>query len=446
MDDRLMTGIIPVGEKNVVFSSKKDSFDFCFLTDSVNSLSKGFYPVTLPARDGFVYGKLHDNRNIAIYVGSLPFVILGSRNLITAAFVRSSSNLSDSPITEFDAIRFSGGTLNNVFHADAVKLEWENGKTIVSSNDDSRSYIVTTEDFQMSLVIRSSAIEQLSVHGNSIVNSDVELTLEFGAPQPLSKLFEHYNRMIDLLSFMTFRDNVGFDKIYLLETDTEHHDLVKTAEVFIRNEGEKTRKNYFDNITIDDLGETLPALIKLFYDTKEKQQSISLGFFRANDSDNHITDAKIRAICSAIECELKFATDIKAEENQALSELIAVVRKQVDDFQTNHTSISPDTYNSIRSGIGFWSFPLKERLCALYGKYAQEMANMNHSRTPITNEMLCSFVSYRNDITHGKHRTLEISIALTAHYLRGLVYCSILDRIGMSREQIQELCKEKILS
>ena len=446
MDDRPMTGIIPVGEKNVVFSSRKDSFEFCFLTDSINSLSKGFYPVNLPAKDGFVFGKMHDNRDIAIYVGSLSFEVLGSRNLITSAFIKSCSNLSDNPVTEFDAIRFTGGTLNSVFVPDAIRFESENGKTIVSCNDDSKKYTINMEEYQMSLVIRSTAKEQLSIHGNSITNSDVELMLEFTAPQPLGKLFEHYNRMRDLLSFMTFRENVGFDTIYLLETDTEQHDLVKTAEVFIRNEGEKTEKNYFDNITIDDLGETLPALIKLFYDTKEKEQSVSLGFFRANDRDYHITDAKIRAICSAIECELKFATDIKAEENQALSDLIAMVRKQVDDFQTSHTSISPDTYNSIRSGIGFWSFPLKERLCALYGKYAQEMANMNHSRTPITNEMLCSFVSYRNDITHGKHRTLQISIALTAHYLRGLVYCSILDRIGMSREQIQELCKEKILS
>ena len=69
------------------------------------------------------------------------------------------------------------------------------------------------------------------------------------------------------------------------------------------------------------------------------------------------------------------------------------------------------------------------------------MRKVNKSRFIICDSDIKAFVKYRNDITHGRHRILDEIIAVTAHVLAGLVYCCLLNRIGMERSQILDLCK-----
>lgn len=446
MDGNLMTGVIQTGENPVVFSAKKDSYNFSFITDSVYTFDGSNQSVVLNTNDGFICGRTHGGHNIAIYTGGSTFEIFGSQNIIAAAYIESNTNLVDTPISSFRAIQFCGGSLNRVFHANAIKSDYGNGKINISVNDDSREYIISIEGIDVKLVVRSSISEHYGVHGSAIVNETVELTLEFPTPQPLIKLFDHYNRMIDLLSFMTFRENVSFDSICLMDNHPEYQVLSKTANVYIRQDTERTEKDFFTSITFEDLGEALPALVQLFYNIKDKAPSISLGFLRKNDNDHTMTNVKIRAICSALECELNYIPDLKAEENKELEELKDTVRETVTSFRKDHSTLSNDTYNAVLSSIGNWSFPLAEKLCALYKKYLREMLLLNQTRKPITEASIRAFVKYRNDITHGRHRTLDIEVATTAFYLGGLVYCCVLDRVGLERRKIYDLCSLKILS
>ena len=50
-----------------------------------------------------------------------------------------------------------------------------------------------------------------------------------------------------------------------------------------------------------------------------------------------------------------------------------------------------------------------------------------------------------NSISNGSHRVLDVKIAITAHCLAGLVYCCLLECIGVERSRILEWCKDKIL-
>ena len=441
-----MTGVIQTGDRPILFSAITDKFEFSFLTDSVYEFGNNTCSAVLSSKDGFIYGKTHDNYSIAIYTGSPSFEIYGSRNLITSAFVKSSSNLTDTSIAEFQGIQFCGGTLNKLFHANGIKFDWEDRKIIVSANDDSKEYTISTDDNDMKLIVRSMIKEERGVHRNAIVNENVELTLEFSSPQPLSAFFTHYDRMIDLISFMTFRENVGFDSICLMNPDPQYHYLSKIADVQVRNENRKTEKDGIFSITFEDLDAVLPALVKLFYDCRDKSQSISLGYYRTNDDDHIMTNEKIRAICTALECELNYISDLNQEENRELDELKEVVRETVKKYRKDHVQLSNDTYNTIFSSIGYWSFPLAEKLCALYKKYFREMLLLNQSEIVIDEDAIRSFVKYRNDITHGRHRTLDIAVAYTAFCLGGLVYCCILDRVGLDRQKIYNLCSLKILS
>lgn len=447
MSKDLTTGVIQTKNKPIIFSVKENSFEFCFMTDSIYSFAGKNQPVNIPTTDGFICGKTHENYNIAIYLGNSPFEIFGTGTLNTSAYIKSNSNTFGENIMEYEAIQFVGGTLNNVFHINGIDIDYENGDTVIRYNDDSISYTVVTSENSMELDVRSSVNEHRGVQGNSISNNNAILTLKFDKPQPLVKLFDHYNRIKDLLSFMTFRDNVGFEKIHLLKTHPDVHHLLTSADVFIRGETELTAKDYYRNISFSDLGASLPNLLKLFYDTEDKKQTLSLGFLPANDRDiNIMTNTKIRSICSALECELSFIKDIKEDKKPELEALVKDVRYTVKEFRKNYTGLSNDTYNFIFSNINIWSFPLAEKLCDLYHKYEAEMVILNNSRIVITDDLIRAFVKYRNDITHGKHRILEIGIAVTAHHMCGLVYCCILERIGIRSEDIKALCQEKILS
>lgn len=104
---------------------------------------------------------------------------------------------------------------------------------------------------------------------------------------------------------MTFRENVGFDKISLLNTHPAVASLIETAVVSMRKDYELMQKDYFNNISFNDLEASIPNLLKILYNSKDEEYSILLDFIPHNDDDRiWMNDQKIKAICSALECEL----------------------------------------------------------------------------------------------------------------------------------------------
>ena len=134
------------------------------------------------------------------------------------------------------------------------------------------------------------------------------------------------------------------------------------------------------------------------------------------------------------------------EEKELLKTLVDITEKCIKEYRNENPGLSNDTYNLIFSSVGNWSQSLNEKLCALYHKYENEISVLNDSDLVITDDHIKAFVKYRNHITHGRHRTADVEIEITAFYMCGLIYCCILERIGLSREKIIELCVEKILS
>lgn len=445
MSDELLTGIIQTETKPIIFSAPKNSFIFSFMTDSMHVFPKRAETVKIPTSDGFIYGKTHSNYDIAIYLGNKSFEVSGKAAMNTAAYVKSCANGIEQDIREFETISFKGGTLNSVFNIDAMNIDHCDGALVIRANDDSIKYSFHTETEEINVCIRSEIREQFGVQGNAIVNNDVILTIEFEKRQPLSRAFECYNGIKNLLSFLTFRYNVGFDDIYISNTHPKVQERIKIADIYIRSDYELTSKREFDNIHFNEIINQLPALTKMFFGTDDEDLT-EIGFYPKNDQDlSFMSDAKLREICSALECELKYVDDIKAKENKLLNELIDLTRKAIKNFRRENKGLSNDTYNMIFSSIGYWSFSLAEKLCALYHKYEEEMTVLNVTDITINDTLIKSFVKYRNDITHGRHRIPDIEIAVTAHYLSGLVYCCILERVGVDRKNILKFCKDKLL-
>lgn len=448
MKTDIITGVIPTEEENIIFSSIEESFEFCFMTDSICFFPKKDKTVTINAKDDFIFGKTHDNYDIAIYSGNQDFKVMGATSLHTNAYIKSIRHVESTNLTEYDGIKFIGGTLNNVFVADALDIKYEDKKRVIKAKDDSIKYKFHTEEFNMDINICSSVFEQSGIKGKTISNTNVVLTIKFDKPQKLATLFKHYNKIKDIMSFMTFRENVGFDKVYLMKSYGNPTCLLNCAEAFILEEKNLTSKKIFNNISFADLGKSFTNLLQIIYRDRDNSKTVSLGFIPLNDKDARImTNEKIKAVCTALECEFSFIPDVVGENrNETFNSLIKKVKATVKKFKKNNTLLSDGVYSLIFSNIKNWSFPMKEKNCALWHKYEQEMLILNKSTTTITNEMIKEAVQFRNDITHGRHRILNTKIAITAHYLSGLVYCCILERIGLDRGKIKELCKNKILS
>lgn len=447
VSEKLLTGIVPTEEgKKIAFSAQPNDFVFTFMADSVRSVFNGTPSVKVPSTDGFILGKTHDNHNIAIFLGNDAFKVFGASALRTSAYIVSASNLYEKNLMSFRGISLSGGTLNSIFHVQGLNITHDPNVIILNPKDDERKYHIDYGDGTIDISVRSVISENFGVKGYSITNNNVELELHFDSEQPLSSFFYHYNRIKDILSFLTFRYNVGFEKINLQACDFESENFSNIASVYVRNDVLETKKDCHHNICIEDLGNFFANLVQLFYQQGEDDKTILLGFLPKDDKDYTImTDAKIREICSALEHELRYVDDIKSDENIILSQLTSDVKSTIKAFRKSAPGLSNDTYNMIFGSMSNWSLSMGEKLCALYTKHIEEITILNKMHSTINDESIRSFVKYRNDITHGKHRTMDMKTAITAHYLCGLVYCCVLSRIGISKEKILELCECKIL-
>lgn len=438
----VVSGVLQSVEgKPVLFFADKDTHEFNFATDiayAPNTRNKVFF---LEPDEGFVYGQTHDGYNVAVYMGGERFSVIARQRLFTPAYVVSASNLEPEDISTFRGIRFIGHTLNLVFPSEYVRF-YDNGELVIQPKDKCITHRIETNNYRIEMTITAPTAGEPGLDGLPNTNTDVMIDIMFEENQPLSTIFDHYNRMKDILSFMTYRANVGFRGIQMIQNHPEHGFLVKTADVYILDELTLTDKNEHKNISFHDLGDCLPELLKLFYDTEDKMPSFSLGFYPKSDQDFYtMTNSKLREICSGLECEIGFIPALNGTEDLLLTNLIESVRREIKAFRKTNEGLSNDTYNLIYSSVSTWSFPLAEKLIALYHTYDAEMWKIDKPRFIIRDADIKAFVKYRNDITHGRHRILDERIAVTARVLAGLVYCCLLSRIGMERPQILDLCK-----
>lgn len=449
-EEKDYTGIVTTDQGPIVFHGSENDFVFRFMdTVQIQKEDHDYRMIHIPAEDTFIFGKTHNNHDIAIYCGNNTFDIIGTQKITTNSFIVSKGILEDNDLREFDGITFIGKSLNKVFDIRGISFEYDDSGERIVYNNDCLSYEISTDDYNLKFTVRSHVSYHGGFEGMGIDNKDVILTLEFDTLQPLSNLFYHYNRICNLLSFLLNRYEVGFDKIFLLKYNEKLNMHSELAQVFIRDDSSITKRDKFHILSFNDLGDSVPELIKLIYNSKEGTPTFSLGFYPENDNRlYYMTNDRIKSICSGLECELSFAKDIETENNPNLTELLTKTKSLIKSYRKdNPDAISNSTYSMIFSSLSHWSYSLAERVWRLYCKFYPEMSILNRfHHLHIQKDHIQQFVKYRNDITHGNHRVLNRDVSKTAHTLSGLVYCSILNRIGLDHETICKLCDEKLLT
>lgn len=432
---QLKTGYITNTDEKIIFFEDDYKFTFLRTENTITEINSDM--------NDFIFGKLHSRGSIAIASNTSPLQVREKQELRTWSYIVSQKiNIETEPY--FNMIEFRGGTLNKLFIPSALNVDREDGQSTYTYNGDSCVYQGVICDEEYEVEIASNVCEYVGIESRGIENKGVHFRIKFKNKKPIKEAYFHFQKMKQLLAFMTYREKVGFDEIFLYQGET--FGQMKSMVVHINEDYEMSKKYVNQNINFHDLGDKIIPLLKILYESSDRKVSYSFDFFPKNESEVRlITSDKVKAICSALECELNFVKDIKPVENENLDELIKNVKQLISSHRESEKKLEEKTYSQIYRNIQHWKMSASDKIFWLYKKYEEGLSNVYGSIEPIMQKDIEAFVTYRNDVTHGSYRELTTEIANTAYVMSGLVYCCILKRIGFTSEEILAFCKDKLL-
>ena len=226
--EKHLTGYFKDGERDVIFTS--DEFDFDLMTGEVKNYNIDKSAV-IKAEDGFIFGKTFDGNSLALYIRSDSFDVLGQHSISTAAFAVANS---DYGFSEIVGIRFVGGTLNSLnFFDSAFDIAIENEIATELPNE-TIEFDCKTNGYTFHIEISLLHLESEHSLGSDIQYS---ITISFNKPKHLSEIFPHYHTLKRVMSFLTRRQNVGFDRIILIKQlkkrTNRRTEIIKSYIIFI---------------------------------------------------------------------------------------------------------------------------------------------------------------------------------------------------------------------
>lgn len=434
-----ITGIIETDNRTYAFYLENYTIRF------LDTIIEPYYSSKIKNVDGFVQAMSHNNTKLLAYIGGQQdWPVVNTMEMGLSSYIVSTSNVLDYDISFYDGIMFVGGTISKLKCPRGMKISYdeETQKQYIEHSDDEQKTVFSTDEFTCEVTIGSSTNERHSIESYSIINKTIYIKMLFNKPQKTSSVYIHYDKLLEVLSFLTNRKNVGIEEVYLLQKDIPiggQKFTQKVAQVFIRQDRDLTQKYQFHNLEFECLGDSLGRLFEIFYKTKERKRSYSLGFYPEDDKhDTIITNEIVRSVCSALECEVGFVKGIKNEEEVKIKALKKKIQPIIDEHKTGLDRLKDKTYSLIESSMSHWSTAAADQFKILYHMYEDEMTVANKSHITISDAEIDAFVKYRNDITHGSYRVLDSAIAYTTYLMACLVYCCVLTRIGVPRESIKQ--------
>ncbi len=425
-----ITGVFPTKVGNMCFLA--DDFKFTIMDNEIDTLRH----VEIEPQDSFLRGKTRGGHDIGVYIGNHKAEVYGVYRCETGAYVVSINNMDKTDISVYYGIEFVGGTLNKLYRP------YFKNFGVDEQEDEKIEFSIIVHDITIQIEIGYSIIfdRQKEEHTNE---EAVYCRMTFPSAQNLGSFFQHYNALKDLISFMVYRQNVGFDDIYLLSQPKKINGIEyqnHLAAMFIYYDNPLTEKDSFTCIHFDEIKPSLASFLTLLYNNEERKPIYSSGYIPQDDHDAfRMTNSKVREICSAIECELSHTKVGDDEVDSNLQNLINSVKTLIKNHQTGQQKLPDKVYSNIFGSMNYWDIPASDRIFALYQKHEQNVVKLRPVHFPMTKESVAAFVKYRNDITHGRYRTLEKEIAYVGFALICLIYCCVLERIGLDSQMINKI-------
>ena len=411
--------------------------------------------------DKYFYGITHDGKLIAIYLGdsSIPSIKTFS-NFHTNLYAVQDNATCVPEWNQIDAIKFRGGTLNQLFCSHQTPYEII-GDTI-RENPPKPAYPFTIKynNLDITISIGEAVHKTSSPTDISISGKNGYFDLQFSSPISFSEVSFHIDKVKTLLSFLTFRSNVDFDEIILQKKLPPYGTLWDSAHVYSEELSSPTQKEEINNICFEELGQNISFLIDLIYNESKNNPFTFMNFIPESDKNiDHMTNNMVKNIVTCMECEIArlrkddvtlVKSDNKSDTYLAEEKLLASLKKEllstIKAYEKTQHRFSKKTNDMLCGGIKHMTLADADKIHLIYPKYQNLLCNLfDEFETPPTIEDIEQLMIYRNKTTHGMQEVLNSHIAITARYLVGLIYCMILHSIGIDDNDLQNLCKKHFL-
>lgn len=263
-----------------LFGLEDEDISFVMVDDVITLITEmDIKEMLLSSRQNFdlIYGETNTNRNILFFD-----VNYQKRNNISAAgWAISKNNLEPDSLKNFDAISFSSKALD-AFYSPKKAFMWEkNAEKMWGDNEKNRIPFLITREFAEYGKDFDVEIEGIKIH----IKFDIRISynmrknirgigeaipfmqFQFLESQDIKELPKFYLFAFDLMKFLSFRQNISFDKIVLKKLIVDGENAGKydnSAEVHFYTNSEATKYNLSEReiITIDDIGDTFPVLFQ----------------------------------------------------------------------------------------------------------------------------------------------------------------------------------------
>ena len=432
------TGYILQNEEKIFYHAQDKIF--YFIVEGAGILAD-IVKRKLVSPEHFLYGYTSDGYQIALYTGYDEREISVNYRLRTGLYVVSRANLCRYDMSKFQAVEFIGGTLNNLYEQKVIKTKYDDSQQCyVKVYPESRKeFELKIRNYSCKMIIRNVPSE------SSPSKMDLIVRYEFQEEVPLVEIKLVYNVLIDICRFLTNRKNVGFDEARLFQIVEGTQKWLCFANAYIDYQYTQfTSKTFRNNILFDYLDDCIVNLHAIVSSAAERKTTYLFGFYADSDADYAVlSDDKIKNTCSSIECELDFVKDLKDNENKNLNDLIKKVKTIIKDHRKSENRLEDKTYDMIGSSISHWGMANSRKIFLLYQRNQKYMDILKYKTNLFcTEEDIGAFVTFRNDVTHGRYRTIDSVVATTSYTLMALAYCCFLTRIGMQENELKKLFEE----
>lgn len=432
------TGYVLQESKKVYFHFQDKIFNF--VSEEVGIVAE--YPKKiLKSPDLFLHGYTSDGFQLAIYTGYKEREISANYKIKPGTFIVSRANMCQYDMTKFQVVEFIGGTLNNLYQQKTVTTTYDEKEQcyIKTYPMIEQEYEIKIKELNCKLIIRTIPSKKIPSQMDLVVRYKFEQEI------PLNSIKTIYSTLIKICRFMTNRKNVGFDKIKLYQFNQEQNYWENFADGYLDYSYENfTEKSFRNNILFEQLSDCIENIHSIASSDQERKATWLFEFWADMDSDYTVlSDEKIKSICSSVECELDFIKDLKNDENANLTGLISEIKRIIIEHKKSPNKLEDKTYDMIMGSMAHWEMANSRRIYLLYEKQKEYMDILKRKcDLACSEEDITSFVKYRNDITHGRNRTLDSVVATSAYTLMALTYCCFLLRMGISSDNLKLLFEE----
>lgn len=435
-------GTIETNGDIIAFSLNQ--FVFCFFkTSKLDEQS-----VISVDKNGYIWGKTYEGRRIGIYSEN-DIIINKVKILHTWNYILEKSGFRNSEMEKIRGIQFCNGSIKSIFKCQALDMnfdESENGKIVFDYRNDSVVYNVDIEDIKTEWIFRSSVEQRMSLmDGNSLKNSEPLLEIHFDVPQKLDALKKYYEITTKMNQFLIFRNEVAYDRISLLQCDSDNM-YQAFADVYVDFNNDIKIRSIVDVISIFDVkNDVFSNLIKSLSNNKKKNKGVPLFIQPKNSKDSlEFGIDRIKNICSALEMELDMS-GVSIACNESLNKLVCEVKKLVKSYQETDLDISNKTYDTIFGNLSHWCQPLSERAWEAWKQHQDTIKPMlERYDISISESDIAFFVKARNNITHNGITSFDDQVATTSFSLLAIIYCCTLTRLGMDDETIKNIMRRRL--